>query len=196
MSAIPQTPAKTAVSPELDPVDLYAVRSMLSEEERLVQDAVAKFVDEQVIPIIGECFEHERFPRELVSGVAELGLLGSSIQGYGCAGLNGVSYGLICQELERGDSGLRSFVSVQSSLCMYPDLRIRQRRAEAALAAAHGQRRSDRLLRADRAARRFRSGEHEDSCAQAGQGLGAERGQDVDHQRLHRRSGDRLGAHG
>ncbi len=120
MSAIPQTPAKTAVSPELDPVDLYAVRSMLSEEERLVQDAVAKFVDEQVIPIIGECFEHERFPRELVSGVAELGLLGSSIQGYGCAGLNGVSYGLICQELERGDSGLRSFVSVQSSLCMYP----------------------------------------------------------------------------
>ena len=86
----------------------------------MVQDSVAKFVDEQVIPIIGECFEHERFPRELVSTIAELGLLGSSIQGYGCAGLNSVSYGLICQELERGDSGLRSFVSVQSSLCMYP----------------------------------------------------------------------------
>src|SRR4029453_13949429 len=73
---------------ELDPVDLYNVRSMLSEEERLVQDSVAKFVDEQVLPIIGECFEHERFPRELITGVAELGLLGSSIHGYGCAGLN------------------------------------------------------------------------------------------------------------
>jgi len=105
---------------ELDPVDLYNVRSLLSQDERLVQDSVAKYVDEQVIPIIADCFEHERFPRELISGIAELGLLGSSIEGYGCAGLNAVSYGLICQELERGDSGLRSFVSVQSSLCMYP----------------------------------------------------------------------------
>jgi glutaryl-CoA dehydrogenase len=118
MSANPKGAPSAAT--ELDPVDLYNVRSMLNEEERLVQDSVAKFVDEQVLPIIGECFEHERFPRELVTGVAELGLLGSSIQGYGCAGLNAVSYGLICQELERGDSGLRSFVSVQSSLCMYP----------------------------------------------------------------------------
>ena len=105
---------------ELNPVDLYSVRSALTDDEKMVQDSVAKFVDEQVIPIIGECFETERFPRELVSGIAELGLLGSSIEGYGCAGLNSVSYGLICQELERGDSGLRSFVSVQSSLCMYP----------------------------------------------------------------------------
>jgi glutaryl-CoA dehydrogenase len=119
MSAIAHTAKPTAVA-ELDPLDLYNVRSMLSDEERLVQDSVGKFVDEQVIPIIGECFEAERFPRELVPAAAELGLLGSSIQGYGCAGLNAVSYGLICQELERGDSGLRSFVSVQSSLCMYP----------------------------------------------------------------------------
>jgi glutaryl-CoA dehydrogenase len=119
MSAVSTTMSKPAPI-ELDPVDLYSVRSALSEDERMVQDSVAKFVDEQVIPIIGECFETERFPRELVSGIAELGLLGSSIEGYGCAGLNSVSYGLICQELERGDSGLRSFVSVQSSLCMYP----------------------------------------------------------------------------
>ncbi|WP_293856960.1 acyl-CoA dehydrogenase family protein [Steroidobacter sp.] len=118
MSASPK--AAPSAAAELDPVDLYNVRAMLNDEERLVQDSVAKFVDEQVIPIIGDCFEHERFPRELVTGVAELGLLGSSIHGYGCAGLNAVSYGLICQELERGDSGLRSFVSVQSSLCMYP----------------------------------------------------------------------------
>jgi glutaryl-CoA dehydrogenase len=112
--------AAASAAPELEPTDLYCVRSMLSEEEQLVQQSVARFVDDQVIPIIGDCFDQERFPRELVRGVAELGLLGSSIQGYGCAGLNAVSYGLICQELERGDSGLRSFVSVQSSLCMYP----------------------------------------------------------------------------
>jgi glutaryl-CoA dehydrogenase len=119
MSAIAHTP-HAAVAAELDPLDLYNIRSMLSDEERLVQDSVGKFVDDQVIPIVGECFEEERFPRELIPAVAELGLLGSSIHGYGCAGLNAVSYGLICQELERGDSGLRSFVSVQSSLCMYP----------------------------------------------------------------------------
>jgi glutaryl-CoA dehydrogenase len=119
MSALPNSKSKPA-TPELDPVDLYSIRSALSDDEKMVQDSVAKFVDDEVLPIIGECFEHERFPRELVKGVADLGLLGSSIHGYGCAGLNAVSYGLICQELERGDSGLRSFVSVQSSLCMYP----------------------------------------------------------------------------
>ncbi len=120
MSALRPNSPQASASTELDPVDLYAVRSMLSGEEQMVQDSVAKFVDDQVIPIIGDCFEHERFPRELVSSLATLGLLGSSLEGYGCAGLNAVSYGLICQELERGDSGLRSFVSVQSSLCMYP----------------------------------------------------------------------------
>ncbi|RMF97678.1 MAG: acyl-CoA dehydrogenase [Gammaproteobacteria bacterium] len=86
----------------------------------MVQDSVARFVDEQVLPIIRECLEQHRFPRELVPEIAALGLLGSSLEGYGCAGLNAVAYGLICQELERGDSGLRSFVSVQSSLVMYP----------------------------------------------------------------------------
>ena len=105
----------------LSPYDLFDVRSLLSEEERAVQDAVARFTDEKVIPVIGEAFDQGRFPKELVAEVAALGLLGSSLpEEYGCAGLNAVSYGLICQELERGDSGLRSFVSVQSSLCMYP----------------------------------------------------------------------------
>ena len=105
----------------LNPYDLYDVRSLLSEEERAVQDTVARFTDERVIPIIGEAFDQGRFPKELVAEIAELGLLGSSLpEKYGCAGLNAVSYGLICQELERGDSGIRSFVSVQSSLCMYP----------------------------------------------------------------------------
>jgi glutaryl-CoA dehydrogenase len=109
-----------APSASLDPVDLFGVRALLSEDEQMVQDAVARLVDEQVLPIIQKCFEEHRFPKELVPQLAALGLLGSSIKGHGCAGLNAVSYGLICQELERGDSGIRSFVSVQSSLCMYP----------------------------------------------------------------------------
>jgi glutaryl-CoA dehydrogenase len=105
----------------LNPTDLYDVRSLLSEEERMVQDTVARFTDERVLPIIGDCFDKAIFPKELVPEMAELGLLGSSLPTeYGCAGLNAVSYGLICQELERGDSGIRSFASVQSSLCMYP----------------------------------------------------------------------------
>lgn len=105
----------------LNPFDLFDVRSLLSEEERAVQDTVARFTDERVLPIIGDCFDQGRFPDELIPEVAELGLLGCSLpEQYGGAGLNAVSYGLICQELERGDSGLRSFVSVQSSLCMYP----------------------------------------------------------------------------
>ena len=105
----------------LHPYDLYDVRSLLSEEERAVQDSVARFTDERVLPIIGDAFDQGRFPQELVPEIAEMGLLGSSLpEQYGCAGLNAVSYGLICQELERGDSGIRSFVSVQSSLCMYP----------------------------------------------------------------------------
>ncbi|MCZ8063020.1 acyl-CoA dehydrogenase family protein [Silanimonas sp.] len=105
----------------LNPTDLFDIRSLLTEEERAVQDAVARFTDEKVIPIIGDAFDQGRFPKELVPEIASMGLLGSSLpEQYGCAGLNAVSYGLICQELERGDSGIRSFVSVQSSLCMYP----------------------------------------------------------------------------
>ena len=105
----------------LNPLDLYDVRSLLTDEERMVQDTVGRFVDEKVLPIIGDCFDQGRFPKELIPEIASLGLLGSTIpEEYGGAGMNGVSYGLICQELERGDSGLRSFASVQSSLCMYP----------------------------------------------------------------------------
>jgi glutaryl-CoA dehydrogenase len=108
------------VSNNLDPMDLYDVRSELTEDEVMVKDSVGKFVDERVIPLMREAFENHEFPRQLIAESAELGLLGSSIEGYDCAGLNSVSYGLICQELERGDSGLRSFVSVQSSLVMFP----------------------------------------------------------------------------
>jgi glutaryl-CoA dehydrogenase len=104
----------------MNALDLFDLRGALSADEQLVQDSVARFVDARVLPIIRASFEQHRFPRELVPELAELGLLGASIEGYGCAGLNAIAGGLICQELERGDSALRSFVSVQSSLVMYP----------------------------------------------------------------------------
>ena len=100
--------------------DLYNIDSLLSEEERMVRDTVRKFVNERVLPIIGEHFEAGTFPRELTPEIAELGLLGMHLEGYGCPGLSAVCYGLACQELEAGDSGLRSFVSVQGSLAMFP----------------------------------------------------------------------------
>ena len=108
------------MSTKLDPMDLYDIRSELTEDEVMVKDSVGRYVDDKVIPLMREAFEQHEFPRHLIGEVAKLGLLGSSIDGYDCAGLNSVSYGLICQELERGDSGLRSFVSVQSSLVMFP----------------------------------------------------------------------------
>ncbi len=104
----------------VDPHDIYCVDDLLSDDERQVRDTVARFVEERAMPLIADAFENDRFPRELVPEIAEMGLFGSSIDGYDCAGLNSVCYGLICQELERCDSGLRSFVSVQSSLVMYP----------------------------------------------------------------------------
>ncbi|AEM49490.1 acyl-CoA dehydrogenase family protein [Stenotrophomonas maltophilia] len=105
----------------LHPYDLFDVRSLLNEEERAVQESVARFTNERVLPIIGDAFDQARFPSGLVPEIASLGLLGATLPAeYGGGDLGAVSYGLICQELERGDSGLRSFVSVQSSLCMYP----------------------------------------------------------------------------
>ncbi len=111
---------KTLAKSSPTPTDYYDVRSLLSEEERQVQDSVRRFVDSKVIPVIGDAFDEHRFPKELIPEIAELGLLGCNYEGYECAGLNNVCYGLVCQELERGDSGIRSFVSVQGSLCMYP----------------------------------------------------------------------------
>jgi len=102
-----------------DKIDLYDLRSDLSQEECLAQDTVARFVDQDVLPIIGECFAEHRVPSELAPKMGALGLLGANLSGYGCAGLNQTSYGLICQELERGDSALRSLMSVQSSLVMW-----------------------------------------------------------------------------
>jgi glutaryl-CoA dehydrogenase len=102
-------------------LDFFNIDSLLSEEERAVRDSVRAFVDERVLPIIGGCYVDGRFPREVVPAMAELGVFGANLpEQYGCAGLNNVAYGLIMQELERGDSGVRSFASVQGALAMYP----------------------------------------------------------------------------
>ena len=102
-------------------LDFFNIDSLLSEEERAVRDSVRRFVDERVLPIIGACYVEGRFPREILPELAELGVFGANLpEEYGCAGLNNVAYGLIMQELERGDSGVRSFASVQGALAMYP----------------------------------------------------------------------------
>ncbi len=102
----------------LDPLDFFDIGALLADDERLIRDTVGRFVDREVVPIIASCFAAERFPLELVPRLAELGLFGATLNGYGCAGLGPIAYGLICEQLERGDSSLRSCVSVQSSLVM------------------------------------------------------------------------------
>jgi len=104
----------------LDPADLYAVDQLLGDEERLVQATVRDFVRDRFLPLVGEHFEAGTFPRDIVPEIAGLGLFGMHLEGYGCAGTSAVAYGVACEELEAGDSGLRSFVSVQGSLAMFP----------------------------------------------------------------------------
>jgi glutaryl-CoA dehydrogenase len=102
-------------------IDYFELDSLLSEEERMVRDTVREWVDDVLLPIIGDAYIERRFPKEIIPQLGELGVLGANLpEEYGCAGLNNVAYGLIMQELERGDSGIRSFASVQGALCMYP----------------------------------------------------------------------------
>jgi len=101
--------------------DLVGIEALLSDEERLARDSIKRFVVEEIDPIIAECFEKGEFPSHLIPRFGELGMLGANLpEKYGCAGMNNVAYGLVMQELEGGDSGLRSFASVQGALCMYP----------------------------------------------------------------------------
>jgi len=106
--------------PRFPGVDYLRIDSLFSEQELLVRETARRFVDERVLPLIRDCFRDARFPKELIPEMASLGFLGANLEGYGCAGMNNVEYGLVMQELERGDSGLRSFVSVQGALVMYP----------------------------------------------------------------------------
>ncbi|RPJ49569.1 MAG: acyl-CoA dehydrogenase, partial [Acidobacteria bacterium] len=101
-------------------IDFMKLDEVFTDEEKLVRDSVREFVDQNVLPIIEEHYQAGKFPMQLVKPMGDLGYFGANLNGYGCAGLNNVAYGLIMQELERGDSGLRSFVSVQGALVMYP----------------------------------------------------------------------------
>src|SRR4029434_2035707 len=101
-------------------VDYIHIDSQFSEQELMVRQTARRFVTERVQPLIRDCYREGRFPTELIAELGQLGFLGANLEGYGCAGMNNVEYGLVMQELERGDSGLRSFVSVQGGLVMYP----------------------------------------------------------------------------
>jgi glutaryl-CoA dehydrogenase len=102
-------------------VDFYDIDSLLTEEQRMIRDTVRQWVDDELMPVINDAYVGRELPKQLIPGMAELGVFGANLpEEYGCAGLDNVSYGLIMQELERGDSGIRSFASVQGALCMYP----------------------------------------------------------------------------
>ena len=101
-------------------VDYLHIDSLLSDEEKLVRQTARRFVEEKVIPVIKDCYNEGRFPVSLIPEMGEMGFFGANLEGYGCAEMSNVEYGLVMQELERGDSGLRSFVSVQGALVMYP----------------------------------------------------------------------------
>src|SRR5206468_1938248 len=102
--------------------DYFLIDSQFDEQELMVRQTARQFVDERVLPIIKDCYREGRFPKELIPELGRMGFLGANLEGYGCAGMSSVEYGLLMQELERGDSGLRSFCSVQGSLVMYPIL--------------------------------------------------------------------------
>ena len=147
-------------------------------------------------PTSGDWFEQGILPRELFGELARLGLLGMHLEGYGLPGASSVAYGIVCRELEAGDAGVRSAVSVQGSLAMYAIWRWGIGGAEGALAAGDARRRGDRLLRPHGAGRRLRPGLDADARTPRRLGLGAERGEDVDHERDDRRRRGRVGADG
>ena len=175
-------------------VDYFSVDSLFSEEELMVRQTARRFADERVAPLIRDCFRDARFPAELIPEMAELGFLGANLEGYGCAGMSNVEYGLVMQELERVDSGLRSFVSVQGALVMYPILtygseeqkqkwlpRLQSGKAIGCFGLTEPDFGSNPAGHADHRPPRRRR-------------LGAERREDVDHQRLGGRCRGGLGA--
>ncbi len=132
-------------------VDFIEFDTLLNDDERLVRDNTRKFIEENLVPIIEQCNRDGRFPKELIKPMGELGFYGASLKGYGCAGMSNVEYGLMTQELERGDSGVRSFVSVQSGLCMYPIYAFGSEEQKQKYLPEDGAGRDHRLLRLDRA---------------------------------------------
>ena len=167
-------------------IDFYDLDSRFTEEERMIRDTVRAFVEDRVMPIIGEAYIERKFPKQLIPELGELGVYGANLpEKYGCAGLNNVSYGLIMQELERGDSGIRSFVSVQGALVMYPIFAFgsEEHRTEWLPKLATGE-----------AIGCFGLTEPDYGSGQADlRRLAAQRRQDVDHERFHGGRRDHLG---
>ena len=153
-----------------DWADPLLLEEALSEEERMVRDSAHAYCQEKLFPRVLEANRHERFDREIMNEMGALGFLGSTIEGYGCAGVNYVSYGLIAREVERVDSGYRSAMSVQSSLVMHPIHAVRHRGAAAEISAEARLGRVGRLLRADRARSRLRPRRHDEPRATAAPG--------------------------
>ena len=154
--------------PAFPGVDFLDFDSLLNDEELLARKTARQFVDEHVIPIIEKHNREATFPLHLVPQLGELGFFGANLEGYGCAGMSNVAYGLVMQELERGDSGLRSFVSVQSALVMYPIHTVWLAGAKRKVAAAPAERQGRGLLRPDRAAIRLESRRDADARGERG----------------------------
>ena len=150
-------------------LDFYRIEDSLASEERIARDTVREFVDKEFLPVVVKHVRQDgSFPMELVPKLAELGLFGANLHGYGCAGMNNVAYGLVMQELERGDSGLRSFASVQGALCMYPIYSYGTEAQKERWLPAHGRGPRDRLLRPHRARLRLEPRRHADPAVRKG----------------------------
>ncbi len=168
--------------------DLLELDSLLTPEDIELRQTVRRFGEQRLRPHIADWFETGEVPvRELASDLGKLGVLGMHLEGYGCGGSTATAYGLVCQELEAVDSGLRSLVSVQGSLAMFAIHRARQRGAAPAVAARDGDRRRHRLFRADRARLRLQPRRHAHHRAARRLRLDPQRFEDVDHQRVGRR---------
>ena len=148
--------------PRFPGVDYLSIDSLFSEQELLVRQTARQFVDERVAPVIRDSYRDAKFPMELVPEMGRLGFFGANLEGYGCAGMNNVEYGLIMQELERGDTGLRSFVSVQGALVMYPIYAYGSDEQKEQWLPRMQSGRSDRMFRAHRAGLRIESRGHAD----------------------------------
>ena len=177
-------------------VDYFAVDSLFNEQELLVRQTARQFVDERVLPVIRDCYREARFPSELAPEMGRLGFFGANLEGYGCAGMSNVEYGLIMQELERGDSGVRSFVSVQGALVMYPIHTYGSEEQKQAMAAAPAKRRGGGMLRTYRAGLRLEPRRHAHHGAARRRRLDSKRRENVDHQWHARGRGYRVGARG
>ncbi len=176
-------------------VDYMYFDSLLSEQELLVRQTARQFVDDRVIPVIRDAYNNACLPKHLIGEMGELGFFGANLEGYGCAGMNNIEYGLLMQEIERGDSGLAQFRERAGRAGDVSDPRLRHGRTKATLAAETAIGQSHRLFWTDRAGFWIESFRHAHDGREARRPMGSERREDLDHQWHAGGCGDRLGAH-